>query len=142
MKAWERVWERERGCVLEGGREREGRVFKVERRTTGLLYAFKAVDESGILQLAHEIHTLKRLNHDRVIKVLSVAVKPIGYVMPLATGRSLDIHLAEPAFTTNFTIQQRLQMACDIVDAVSYVSRKLSPPIDYLDPVSSFQGQL
>jgi len=117
------------------GRGSFAKVYLVESKATGKMYAVKAFTKEGIIisnktnakpSMLNEIDIMRSLDHENVIKLFEVheTENSIYLVLELIQGKSLQDTLKKPSFRDDYSEVKIINMIRSILDALAYLASK------------------
>jgi len=117
------------------GRGSFAKVYLVESKTNGKMFAVKAFTKESVIisnkanakpSMINEIDLMRVLDHDHVIKLYEVyeTEKSIYLVIELIQGKSLQDVLKRSAFKEDYSEYKIMKMIYAILDALAYLASK------------------
>jgi len=117
------------------GRGSFAKVYLVESKATGKMYAVKAFTKEGIIisnkqnakpSMLNEIDIMRSLDHENIIKLYEVheTENSIYLVLELIQGKSLQDALKKTTFKEEYSEVKIVNMIRSILDALAYLASK------------------
>lgn len=117
------------------GRGSFAKVYLVESKTTGKMFAVKAFTKESVIisnksnakpSMLNEIDIMRFLDHDNIIKLYEVyeTDKSIYLVLELIQGKSLQDVLKKSNFREEYSEVKIINMIRSILDALAYLASK------------------
>jgi len=117
------------------GRGSFAKVYLVESKTNGKMFAVKAFTKESVIisnktnakpSMINEIDLMRVLDHEHVIKLYEVyeTEKSIYLVIELIQGKSLQDVLKRSAFKEDYSEYKIMKMIYSILDALAYLASK------------------